>query len=231
VQRSKIGVLDPNNHENAMSSRRIAPFALAKIWNVTDERVRQLKVEGKIKIGADGKYDFDEAMAFRKAQVDENTVQTLFQTYTTPTGMHQPKVFDQLKVVDLDADVFDDAPTAPAAQANPNAVVEQAVSAQASLTAARAANEQLKLDRARIRHLVEDGKLIDRTDVFRASQAAAADISSTLHTLEYEIADLFSDHDIRNETREKVARLVDRALYALHKKFDAMARPLTEDEI
>jgi hypothetical protein len=79
--------------------------------------------------------------------------------------------------------------------------------------------------------LVEDGKLIDRTDVFRASQAAAADISSTLRTLEYEIADLFSDHDIRNETREKVARLVDRALYALHKKFDAMARPLTEDEI
>ena len=205
-----------------MQPRRVFAHELAQILNLTRPRISQLKSEGKLRRGPDMKFDLAEALAFRKDQIDENTAQTLLQTYATKAGVHPPKILEHLTSADPDDHVFDE----PEAPKTKQTVAEKFADTQTSLTAVRVQAEQLKLERQKVRHAIEDGTLIDRMHVYKSARAAAADVASILDTLEYELGDLFSDPEMQVEARRKARGIIERTLHVLHRKFDELSRPL-----
>ncbi|RNJ49377.1 hypothetical protein D1O30_06955 [Methylocystis hirsuta] len=186
---------------------------------MTEERVRQFRKEGRLTPGADGLYDLQAALEYRPLAVSEGEAVAICSTVKErkPAPSSAAAVDPDLEClgVDFPLEVLVKAPT---------------MSATSRVAELRAEMERVKLDRLKRNDLIEEGRLIERSEVYRTSSAAAADILAMLRALEHEIAALFPDHTTRVEVRNKVGNIVDRALFALHKKFDALARPLDEDD-
>lgn len=204
---------------------------LCEVWNLTETRIYQFINGGKLKKGADGKVDTQEAFAFRASQLDENTARSMFQTYGNGSGSIDRKIAAHLAdagedYVDAD-DFLSDEPSSP--KDAHKEVLAKAVEKQSRLTELRAQEAEFKLQRLMRREAIEDGKFIERKEVYRMALHAGAEIKTMLQTLEHEIAAKFEDHDVRSEVRATVGNAVDRCLYAFAKKFEAISRA-EEDE-
>jgi len=208
-----------------MTPSRITAIDLATLWKVSPERVYQLCKDGKLSRDGKGMIDLPKALEYRAAALDTNQVEMLFQTYKTKTGIHPPKIFEHLTPEISDEDILGPATPAPTVQE----AMKVSLTTQSELTAIRVADAKMKLERQQRTYLREDGKLIERAEVYRTSRDAAAEIAAAIRALEHEIPHLFPDHAMRKEVRGKVQAIVDRTLFALHKKFDAIARPLDDD--
>jgi hypothetical protein len=202
-----------------MLPQRVSQYELSQLWRLTEERVRQFRKEGRLTPGADGLYDLQSAIEFRPLAVSEGEALAICTTVKErkPAPSAAAAIDPDLECLgaDFPTEVLVKAPT---------------LSATSRVAEIRAEMERVKLDRLKRNDLIEEGRLIERSEVYRTSKAAAADIVATLRGLEHEIAALFPDHTTRVEVRNKVGNIVDRALFALHKKFDALARPLDEDD-
>lgn len=212
---------------------RMSVRELCEVWNLTETRIYQFIHGGKLRKGPDGKVDTQEAFAFRASQLDANQARALFQTYGNGSGPIDRKIAAHLAQEEpdyVDADDFlSDEPSPPRTHKQ---VLSAAVERQTRLTELRAKEKEVQLQRLMRREAVEDGKLIERKEVYRAAQHAAAEVKVMLGTLEHEIAALFQDHDVRSEVRSKVGNLTDRCLYAFAKKFEALAHGEDdEDEV
>lgn len=213
-----------------MYPQRMSSSELAEVWKLTVQRVNQFVREGKIKKGSDGKIDRDEAFAFRASQLDANQARVLFQVYGNGSGPIPRKVGEHLTAspyVDADDFLSDDPPVQ---VSDPQQAIIQATNKHSRLTELRAQEMEFKLQRQMRQEDLAAGKLIERKEVFRAGQHAAAEITNMLNGLEHEIAALFGDHDTRSEVRTKVGAVVDRCLFALGKKFDALAKGEADED-
>ena len=77
--------------------RRVSAKQLAAIWLVTTERVGQLARAGKIHKGADGLFDLDEAVTFRRQQIGDHEVNTMLKSYGSRHGtVTRMKALDHL---------------------------------------------------------------------------------------------------------------------------------------
>lgn len=211
-----------------MIPARLTTAELCKLWNLTDARISQLVSGGKIRRGPDGKFDRDECFAYRAWQMKEQQINTLFQSYGNAHGTYTPKVVDVLLGGDLlsDEECLGLEPSKPS---TPQAAVAEAVKQTSRLTEIRAKREEMQLDRLRVKHLREDGELVDRKEMYLAGRSAAAEIQSVLGNMAYDIAALFPDPETSSEVRRKVENLVDKAMFALARKFASLAKEEAQD--
>jgi hypothetical protein len=211
--------LDMWNH--LVSSRQ-----LADIWKVDITRISQLVRDGKIRRQANGLFDLDECLAYRKAAMDNHSVEMMFQNVGANGGTQPPKVFDHLADSDEDYDPLD-LDTKPEPSSDNKTVMTVALAKHAKLTELKAKEQQWRLDRMMTKARREDGELIERKEVYRIARLATGEMNAMLSNLEHEIPALITDPVLRAEVRDKVRRTLHRSMDALSER---LQRFLVEDQ-
>ena len=192
-----------------MVPERVTITELATLWNLTPARISQFIKAGRFRKGSDGKIDRDEAMAFRKAQISNDEIRTMFQRNRDGLG---PKILQQTSVDLSDDEILGISLPAATALSGQDQVLTQAT----KLTHLRMEGEQEKLRRQRLRNDREEGALIQKTDVTRAGLEVGKLLVSIMSSLPAEIASIFAEPDVRPEVRRKVQERVDQMKHALH---------------
>jgi hypothetical protein len=206
---------------------------LAECWAVTKQRVGQLCKEGKLRRGEDGKVDTKEAFRFRASQLDENQARALFQTYGNAHGSFLPKFVDHMQGQSADEPLSADEVLgieAPVAHPTPTEALTSAVGKQSRFTELRIVELETKLHAAELKRRRDAGEFIETKAVYRAGREVAAEIVAMLNTLPLEVAALLVDPELKREARERAERVVDRCIYAMQRKFNALARVETDED-
>lgn len=223
-----------------MLPARLDPSELAEIWSLTKTRVLQFVREGKLKRGADGKIDTQEALAFRSVQVATFRGQVLHQTYgnrfqngdnASPTKAQlaaeaevmgrDPLAIDDLLAIDdpLELDdplAIEEQPVEPVFTAPPTSSMAEVLAAGNQLQELRAEKLREEIEHRRTRRLADAGVLISRSDVRKNGQSAGKLVASILRNLPSEIAALFVDPNTKSEVRSKVQGRVDQIQHAIY---------------
>ena len=193
--------------------RKLPAKQIAILFGVSEQRISQLKRQGKLNPDSANLYDVQEAMQMRGFQMSEHGVRVVAQQYSNGTGAIAPaKVVALTNSIELSAEDqevlgVDMTQT----RSSPNSVV----AAQSRISELREAKLRADLDRAQTRLMRERGELVERAAVQSSFIAAGQLIANNLQNLPAEIAAIFADPDKKAEVRLKVQTRIDQMQYAL----------------
>jgi hypothetical protein len=208
---------------------RVTSKELATIWKVSTARISQFVSQGKLKRGDDGKFNLQEALAFRSQAISDQHVNVFFQSYGNKHGSYPQKILEHINPEDVsDEEALD---LTPKAVERPQDVMKAALERRGSLDLIKQREGEMKLAAMQRRADREAGVYIERNDVFRRCQEAGAEITGMLRTLEYDIPAVFADPATRKDVRRAIQQTVDRCLFTLKRKFGALGIELVDDEV
>lgn len=203
--------------------RKLPAKSIATLFGVSEQRISQLKRQGKLHPDSANLYDVQEAMQLRGFQMSEHGVRVVAQQFSNGTGQIAHAKITPLNGVELsaeDREVFgvDMAQT----RASPHSVV----AAQSRLSELREQKLQAELNRAETRLKRERGELVERAGVYSSGVTAGQAIANILQNLPAEIAAIFAEPDKKAEVRLKVQTRCEQAQYAL---FNALKGYVDDD--
>lgn len=197
---------------------RLSRKEVALVWKVTPVRVSQIVKSGRLSPDEDGLFDAEQVVAFRKAQIKQHEVNTLFKSYNEHP---LPKILTHLDPEDDEIDPLDCTPSVPKAQSKADVVKE--VSARMSVLSDLKAEEvRQRLARVNMKMQQEAGSLIERTEVQRVGIIVGQEIMNMLRALEVEIPARFADKETKAEVRQHIARVVERCQHTIHSRLQSI---------
>lgn len=197
---------------------RLSRKEIALVWKVTPARVGQIIKSGRLNPDEDGLFDADEVVAFRKAQIKQHEINTLFKSYNEHP---MPKIIDHLSDDDGEIDPLDCTPSVPKAQTKAD-VVNEAAKRVSLLSELKAEEVRQRLRRTDMKMQKEAGELVERTEVHRVGIIIGQEITNMLRALEVEIPSRFADKETRSEVRQHVSRVIERCQHTIHSRLQSI---------
>jgi len=208
-------------------AKRLNGAELAREWGVSRNRVFEMRRDGRLTRGEDGKYDLDEANRVRALALEKHGHKMLLVQNANRYGTTPAKAAALAQnLTDEEADFLGLDPPSPPPSAAPvvgqtKDLANAALAQTALIGQLRAQKMQIELNRAQQKADIEAGLYVLKTDVRRSGNDAGKIIAALLATLPTEIAALFDDPKMKDEVYARVSDRCDQMQHAMHRALSA----------